>query len=48
MSDLENEFTTEVVEAEAPAPRMIIVDKRLEVELELYKRATGILLGVEE
>lgn len=38
----------EVAEAEAPAPRMIIVDKRLEDELATYKRAANILLGVEE
>ena len=44
----EFEFTEEVIEVEAPAPRMIIVDKRLEDELAIYKRAANILLGVEE
>lgn len=35
MSELENEFSTEVVEAEAPAPRTIILDKRLVEALEI-------------
>ena len=34
MSDMELEFSQEVVETEAPAPRMIVLDKRLAEALE--------------
>ena len=35
MSDMELEFSQEVVETEAPSPRMIVLDKRLAEALEL-------------
>ena len=35
MDELDLEFTQEVVEAEAPAPRVIVLDKRLTEALEL-------------